>query len=131
MNANTFLIIQSIIYGILGVTNLLFTKHRLRYVFDENYQVTALDIFWQRDIGIFQVGLAIVALYSTSEPPSAMKVALLSIGFVWGLGALLMARTALFDSDLQHVVSRNAGLGLALITGILAILNLFFWTTLA
>ncbi len=131
MDASTFLVIQSVIYGILGVTNLMLTRQRLRYVFDEGYDPTALDIFWQRDIGIFQVGMAVVALYAASETPAAMKVGFMALGVVWGLGALFIARTALFDKELQHIVSRNAGLGIATFIGILAFFNLFLWTTLA
>lgn len=117
------LILQAIVYGLLGSTNLLFTKKRLSYVFGPDYDITKLDIFWQRDIGIFQLGLATLACYTCWQGGTSSRVEFLVLGFVWTLGAIFLAQTALFNLDLRHITSKGAGLGIAFISAIFAILN--------
>jgi len=123
MNPQIILIIQAIVYGLLGSTNLLFTKKRLSYVFGRDYKITDLDVFWQRDIGIFQLGMATLALYASFQDTSSAKVAFIALGLVWTCGALFLAYTALFSENLKHITSKQAGLGIATISAVFAFLN--------
>lgn len=127
MSAEIFLTVQVLVYGLLGVTNLLFTKKRLLYVFGSNYEITSLDIFWQRDIGIFQIGLATLALYSLLDNTLDMKSAFITLGLVWTLGALFLSTTALFNRSLDHITSKRAGLAIASVSAVFALLNWYFF----
>ena len=127
MGPKIFLIFQGCLYGILGITNFLFTKRRLEYVFGPKYNITPVDIFWQRDIGIFQLAMAIVSIYSSVEDVSTMKVAFATLGSLWGMGTLFLAYTTLFNKEVHGIVSTKSGLGIAAVSTVLALLNGYFW----
>ncbi len=122
-----FLVVEAVIYGLLGSTNLAFTRLRLSQVLGPGHQATPMDVFWQRDIGIFQLGLSALAIYTVADEGVDPRVALFVLGLVWTLGAVFLALTALYNDQLAHITSRTAGLGIAAISGGLAALNWVFY----
>ena len=121
-----FLIIQACVYGLLGVTNLLFTRKRLSYVFGQDYALTELDLFWQRDIGIFQIGLATLATYTYFTALPNPQSTLVTLGTVWSMGAIFLASTGLFNKKLEHITSPQAAIGIATVSVIFGGLNWYF-----